>query len=109
MTVSIPKVQTTDRLINQLQQNIIAGLKPITSNQQNQGTIVAQVTLQPVGSGTPFVNVVKHGLGYPLTGWSIVRKRATADVWDNQDMNSTPSTTLLLFSSALVTVDLYVF
>jgi hypothetical protein len=103
MPLSLPKVQTTDRLINQLQNNIISGLKPLTSNAQNQGTIVASVQLK-AGS-----NTVSHGLGYQLTGWTIVRQRSAASIYDQQDANATPQTTLVLVSSASALVDIYCF
>lgn len=99
----IAKVQTSDRILNQLQSNIAYALNPILTNPATQGRILRAVALK---SGA---NVVQHGLGAPLTGWIPVRIRGAATLYDTQDSNQTPSSTLLITSSAAVTVDLYVF
>lgn len=103
MALSIAKVQTTDRLVNQLQNNIIDSLKPLTSNAQNQGSILTNVALV-IG-----VNSISHGLGEPLTGWTIIRQRSAGSVYDMQDSNPTPQTTLVLVASVAVNVNIYVF
>jgi hypothetical protein len=54
-------------------------------------------------------NSVNHRLGRKLQGWYIVRQRASASVYDEQDNNQNPDLTLTLVSSANVTVDLVVF
>jgi hypothetical protein len=54
-------------------------------------------------------NNVNHRLGRKLQGWYFVRKRAAANVHDNQDNNQNPELTLTLVSDASVTVDLVVF
>lgn len=103
MTATIAKVQTTDRLINQLQQNIISALAPITTNKLFFGNLLTNISL---ASGS---NTINHGLGYPLSGWYTTRMRASATIYDTQDANLTPSTTLVLVASAAVVVDLWVF
>ena len=55
------------------------------------------------------VNVINHLLGHKLQGWSIVRKRAAADIYDTQDSSANPALTLTLVSSAPAVVDIYVF
>lgn len=61
---------------------------------------------QPLINGS---NVINHGLGKALTGWRIVRLRASASVFDTQDSNPKPELTLLLTSSAAVVADIEVF
>lgn len=51
-------------------------------------------------------NVVNHKLGRPLQGWNTSRIRASATFYDAQDSNLTPDLTLVIFSSAPVTVDI---
>ena len=97
------KVQTTDRVVNQLQDNIANFIEPIGDNVLLSGIILKNVALA-VGS-----NTIQHGLGRLLLGWFIVRQRASASIYDTQDNNKTPQTTLLLTSSAVVKVDIYVF
>lgn len=101
--MAIPKMQTESREINQLQQYIAQALNPILSNPENLGTITTNVQLV---AGT---NVVNHGLGKKLQGWSIVRKRSAAGIYDNQDSNPNPAKTLILVSDAAVSIDLYCF
>jgi hypothetical protein len=97
------KVQTTDRVVNQLQDNIANFIEPIGDNVLLPGIILKNVALA-VGS-----NTIQHGLGRLLLGWFIVRQRASASIYDTQDTNTSQTTTLKLTSSAVVTVDIYVF
>jgi hypothetical protein len=107
--ISTHKVQTTDRLINELQSNILSSLNNLQAqiNAQalpfNGGVILKGVALL-VG-----LNTIPTTLAKKLTGWSIIRQRAQSSIWDSQDINPTPSTTLILNSSAAVNVDLFVF
>lgn len=101
--INIPKVQTPDRLTNQLQQNVATALKPITSNPQTQGSTLQSVSLV---TGT---NTVNTNLNRELQGWQIVRQRGPASIYDDQDSNDNTKQTLILISSADVSVDIYVF
>src|SRR6185437_314807 len=100
---AIAKVQTQDATISKLQDDIIGGLQPILKNALVDGSLLTNVSLQ---SGQ---NTIFHGLGRTLQGWILVRERANANVWDNQDQNGLQNSTLLLNASAAVTVDVYVF
>lgn len=100
---SFNKVQTTDRIVNQLQDNIGNALNPILKNPQVDGYILSKVSLV---SGA---NTINHGLDRPLLGWFIVRQRALAQIYDAQDSNTTPTKTLVLYSNVSVVVDIYVF
>lgn len=100
---TIAQVQTADRNMNQLQENTRQALRPILANPINYGSILEKVSL------VTGLNTISHGLDRALLGWSIVRKRAAADIHDSQDTNSTPQINLILNASAPVVVDLLVF
>lgn len=102
-SIKIPYQQSQDKNFNLFQTQLASALQPITSIATCKSTILTNQTLN---SGT---NTIQTGLGYPLTGWYIIRQRAQADIWDSQDSNSSPNTTLILNSSASVNVDLVVF
>lgn len=100
---SVALVQTLDRNINQLQQNIVPRLNRIQAAPVLNANYLQEVDLV-VGS-----NTINHLLGRPLAGWVIIRKRAAAEIYDTQDSNTEKNTTLHLTSNAVVTVDLMVF
>jgi hypothetical protein len=68
-----------------------------------QGQILPSVNLA-VG-----LNKISHKLGRKLQGWFIVRQRASATIYDTQDVNKTPDINLYLNSSSIATVDIFVF
>lgn len=103
MAIKIARVQSKNTELNQVQDNIQRALAPLLGNQVLLGVLLAGIVLK---AG---VNSVNHTLGRKLTGWTIVRQRAEAQLWDTQDSNPTPNLTLSLNSTAAVTVDLYVF
>lgn len=100
---SIPKVQTDDRNINQLQQNLSTALTPVLQNPIVNGIILKDVTL---ASGD---NTINTGLGRKLQGWFLTRVNASTSVFDKQSTNTMPELTLILNSSAGALVDVYVF
>jgi len=104
----IPKlsfIQSDDRVVNLVQDRLIKSLNPVLNNPILDGVLLESVSLV-TGSD----NVVNHTLGRPLVGWFVTRLRASATIYDKQDANTgTPNLTLVLVSSANVTVDLYVF
>jgi len=97
------RIQSEDRVVNQLQSNVAQVLDPVTANIILSGIFLKSV---PLIAGA---NTISHKLGRRLTGWFVTRKRVTADVWDTQDSNKTPNLNLILNASTGVTVDLYVF
>lgn len=103
----LPQLQAAGQDINavftQMQNAWGAILQPIINRPQNSSTIIPKVSL------TTGTNTIQHGLAGPLSGWSIVRIRAAATIYDQQDSNPTPQRTLVLVSSADVVVDLEVF
>lgn len=80
-----------------------AQLDPVLALPQNSSFIIKNIKL---ASGT---NVINHLLGRKLQGWTLTRVRALATIYDTQDTNQTPELTLVLVSSAVVTVDIEVF
>lgn len=103
MIIKFYKLHTKDEIINRIQDNLITTLNPIFNNPTIDGVVLSQVTLQ---TGT---NIINHKLGRNLIGWELTRKRAIADIYDDQDNNLTPAQTLVLISSANIIVDIYVF
>lgn len=103
------RVQTFDRIVNQMQDNIANLLEPVATTVEQSsllsGKILPQVKLA-VGS-----NNIKHTLGRQLKGWFMVRQRASASIYDTQDSVPLEQQTVILqlVSSAVVTVDIYVF
>lgn len=97
------KLNTPDQLLNRVQDNVDRSLNPVIDVPILDGVLLQSVTL---ASGS---NVINHTLGKTLTGWSIVRQRGVASIYDEQSSNKFPSRTLLLNSSAAVSVDLWVF
>jgi hypothetical protein len=79
-------------------------IEPIITNPANNSLILKNVAL------TTGTNVINHKLGRNLQGWNPTRIRGvSATFYDLQDSNQTPQLTLILVSSATVTVDLVVF
>lgn len=99
----LQRIQTQDRVLNMIQDNVSNILDPYSSKEILQGQILQNVRLV---SGA---NNVPHKLDRKLIGWFIVRQRAAGTIYDTQDTNSQPNLFLQLVSSANVSVDLYVF
>lgn len=100
---TLPQFQMGDKDLNLLQTGWGKVLNPFITRLQNKTNILESIALA-VGD-----NIIDHGLGYPLNGWRLVRVRAATSIYDKQDTNTTPSTTLVLNSSAAATVDIEVF
>jgi hypothetical protein len=100
---NISKLQTDNRILNQIQDNVQRALQPLADCPLVGGFILTSVKL---ASGT---NSINHMLGRTLQGWFTVRVRAAATFYDTQDSNPTPDKTLQLTASGAVTVDLFIF
>lgn len=98
------KLQTSDRLIDQIQTNLGNVINPIASNLLVQGHFINNVILI-----AGITNIIPTGLNQNLNGWMITRLRGNSIIWDEQDTNPTPNQNLQLICSANVTVDLYIF
>lgn len=97
------KINTADRVTNQIQDNLIRTLNPLSAQPINSGSLLTSVTL------ITGANSINHKLGRPLVGWFTTRVRAGTALFDTQDTNPTPNLTLNLVSSADSVVDLFVF
>lgn len=78
-------------------------LGPIVDNPLNNSIILKDIAL------TTGTNVINHKLGRKLQGWFPTRVRADATLYDQQDSNQMQDLTLVLVTSADVTIDLVVF
>ena len=101
--MALPSFNTNIQELSLMQGSWDSQLNPMLANPSLKCIILKNVELV---SGS---NVVNHLLGRKLQGWRIVRQRAAASIHDNQDNNQSPALTLLLISSAPVSVDLEVF
>lgn len=100
---SIALVQTQDRNVNQLQQNLKQALDPLLQNPLLNGYVISDIELD---TGD---NTISHGLNRPLQGWIQVLADAGVTLYDKQSDNTTPSSTLVINSSGAAIVSLYVF
>lgn len=101
--MSFARVQTQDREVNQLQNNIATALRPFEINPILAGRFLNEVSLI---NGT---TTIYHSLGRPLLGWMITDIDGAATVYSSQSSNLTPELNLVLVSNAQVNVNLYVF
>lgn len=100
----LSQIQSDDQSLNRLQSEWRSKLNPILAFPPVSGQLISKVALT---SGS---NIIRHGLGRPLQGWIMTRMRSAAvQVYDTQDSNPAPSTTLQLTSTGASTVDLWVF
>lgn len=111
MITKIANVQTGDRNINQLQQNIQQAITQIVSNPILNGILLNAQAVLTASNPT----AINHNLGRNLLGWIVVGNSAQSYAWDSQSSNTAANghagidKTLLLNVSANTTVTLYVF
>lgn len=98
------RVRTKNDDVQQLQDAVALVLQDVRSRTLIDGRLIEGLALT---SGA--VNVVNHFLDRPPRGYHVVRASAAASVWDTQDDNVTPARNLNLWTSADVTVSLWVF
>lgn len=99
----LPQFQNDDRDFQLMQNKWASILNPVVSNPANNSVILKNVKLS---TGT---NNIPHMLGRALQGWTIIRKRAVANIFDSQDNQQLPQYMLTLVSDAPVTVDIEVY
>jgi hypothetical protein len=120
MAIKLPQVLSKDSVFNRYQILIQKALQPLLSsslatatpvplNSSSGGTTSTTYDIPLVAANNP--NVIQLGsiLSGPLQGWVVTRIKGQATLWDSQDTNPTPATTLLLNTSADVVVQLSVF
>lgn len=89
-------------------------IDPIINRVQNQSLLLlTDESINPPNlNGIALVvgsNIIKHNLNRKLVGWKVIGQNAVASLYDTQATNKTPEITLVLVSSAVVTVKLEVF
>lgn len=95
---------TTDRALTDVQQQVDSKFRSQQSSPFATGRIIPSVSLT---TGT--ANKVSHKLGRKYVAWTVVRKSANADVWeDNYSSPSNPGKFVVLQCSADVKVDILV-
>lgn len=95
---------TADRALADVQQQVDSKFRSQQSSPFATGRIIPGISLT---TGT--ANKVSHKLGRKYVSWSVVRKSANADVWeDNYSSPSNPNKFIVLQCSADVKVDLLV-
>lgn len=102
--MAIKRIQTTDRLVLQMQTNLIEVLDPLVNNPLSKGHLINNISLI---SG--ITNVVPTGLNRNLVGWFLTRLNGNSVIWDSQLENKTPSQNLQLLCSADCIVSIFVF
>ena len=100
---AIALVQTTDKDLNQAQQNIKQSVDPLIANPLTQGNLLKSQVLK-VGN-----NIINHGLGVAITGYMIIGANAAYSVYDNIIGNANLTTSFTLISSTAVTCNIYCF
>ncbi len=105
MIPPLKKIDLGNQAVNKLQENVRILTNEIIGKQILDGILLTKVSLT-----TGVTNPVDHKLGRQPLGWLVLRKRATADIWDTQDTNTNNKNgTLFLRCSADVVVDLWIF
>ncbi len=98
------KVRTKNDDVQLLQDAVAVVLQDVRSRTLLDGRLVSGVVL-----AAGVVNVVDHFLERAPQGYVVVKSSAAASVYDTQDGNVTPKRSLHLWTSADVTVSLWVF
>lgn len=101
--MALPIFQSDNRDLQMMQTQWASQLNPLLAQPTASAVLLKAVKL------TSGANQINHTLGRKLQGWTIVRQRAAATIYDQQDANQYPQLTLSLNASAPVTVDILVF
>lgn len=101
---SFKKIYTQDQDLQRIQQNTQVVFDGILNQTIIQGNLLPSVSLSN-GVDT----IIQHKLGYRFTGWIIVNKNATGDVWNSSTVNNKPHQQIILQSDADLIVDLWIF
>lgn len=104
MIPALRKVRTTIEDLRIFQDAVGLVLQSVVTRPILDGVMIEEISL--VGT---VPQAIDHKLGRKVRGWIVVRKSATADIWDLQDTNVTPTRSLILEASADVTISVWVF
>lgn len=100
MITSVPTLQSPDRIVNKIQDNIVPTLNKLLDNAIVQGRFLSNVSIL---SGS---NVIPHGLGRTLQGWIVTDVNQPVTLYRSANLNAQ---NLTLTSSGTASVNLYVF
>jgi hypothetical protein len=100
------RIRSQNNDIRLLQDAVDPVFKGILSSRILDGNLLEDITIT---GGTPLT--IDHKLGRELKGWIVVRQDVSTQIWDSQDTNPVPSSTLILNATAatVVTINLWVF
>jgi len=98
----LKRINTEDKNLNQVQENVDKVLDGINQNPLLGGRIKQDVVLKEL---EPFE--LEHGMNRQVIGYFIIKKSGEADVWDTK--SNIPSKTLILTSTKNVVISLYIF
>ena len=98
------KLQSSSAEFNKFQDNVEQVFSSVLTNPILDYTIIKEATIS-----TGQANLISHKLGREPFGFIVIRKRADARIWDNQDNNTFKKQTIDIRSSADVVVDLFIF
>jgi hypothetical protein len=91
--------------VQRVENSLISTLQSIITNPLlNSPTLKKAVVLT-----TGVDNVVDHGLNRPVTGWIIVDKNTSADIYQSTTINTMPTTSIILNTTSTVTVTILFF
>ena len=102
MIPAFRQIGTSIKELQRIQTSLARIFNAIQAKEILDGRLISNVSL--VSSST---NSIDHGLGKPIRGWIIVGKNANATVYSS--VSSTPNATLILNTTADVTISLWVF
>lgn len=99
---AVDRLQTSNAELNRVQDRLVTALNQVLEHPVISGQLLTSIS---VGTGA---TQVPHKLGRKPIGWSLVRLRANAVVWDEQDAETRQDLFLRLRASTPVVVDLLV-
>lgn len=88
----------------QIQRNIQDVLDPISEQIHLDSILIQDISLT-----TGATNYINHTLGRSISGWTVHKKNAQADIWEDTSVSVNSSKQLVLQCSANVTCDLVVY
>ena len=100
----LKKVDSDDTAIKQLQEYSEQYTRVLDNFVPIDGVLIRDICLEPNTS-----NEIKHKLGRKPIGWFITRKRQDARIWDLQDTNPQPKTSLSIACSHACQIDIWIF
>ena len=100
---SVKSIGQGEFAVDRLQEYIATAFDGIQKSEIINGVLLKDVAL--INGATE----VAHKLGRELRGWIVVGQSASASIWDSQATHTRKRKTLMLNSSAAVTVSLWVF